>query len=1720
MRARRMLTALTLLTAALTALATGIVPATVVTAQGQAGAEVRLRVVSARTGDPVTSYKFLVTKDDTGDPAHPRDAACLPGSGAPETSYPKTCDWPSTHTFTGGAGGAGNLVTQGTEAEFSETTGLNLPEGKYMVSVVADGFKIDGGWVTVPSPERGPLTVRLQPDPLPLAQIRVTVFEDNATNGQFDPAVEHGLEGWVAHISDVVGEVTTDWYGNPLCTRYDAAHEPIEGTGGECVSDASGAIVIPNLGSNRYSLQVVPPDGQEWIQTSSLEGGHDWDTWVEEGHKGFDTELIVNGAPIPEAQFGYVKPTSLDSAHSGNATVKGRVVSVKSYLPPAGGDTVEGPVAKPWIAVTDLLDNDTLVYAAPGNADGTFSVPDLKPGDYQVAYWDYDQNLLLQLINVTVADGQTADLGDLTLSHWFSQLHGSVFLDTDKDGRRDPGEPGLRSQPVVLKSRDNSVVDAGSKSATTDVQGNWTLRQVYPYGYWTVLEVYNDRFYTTGFTYQTDNQPDETTVLGSGVDVATLNQDGLNTRVDIGVQPYARGTNGGIVGTAVYNLTRNELDPRLAATEDYEPGVPGLTVDLYAPVTGPDGEYVTEADGSYKLGRKLNTYLTETFERPTDCQARDAGGSPLNLRFAPPASGGYECVESPLMGNQVQRGFSTVNGNYGFTTVWRYGPDGEVVKDADGDAVEDPMPKGDYLVKVVIPEDAFGRPKYTVTREEDVNVFDGDDYQPQVPPPPCAGALHTVDVKGIAPDGPDAVDNPTFADAGGSPYEGEQRPLCDVKLVTVNDQRSIAPPFHLFTDVPQPGRLFGAVVEDLALGTDPNEFYYGEKAGLPNVPVGIYDFTGRLVHTITSDPNGFFEVLLPSTKTMNCPLPAGPCPNVYRLVGNDPGAPGHPNPNYNPAYRTLASQWQIWPGLTLLADVALLPTTPAMEFPGSQTPHPPRCLLPDGTPELFAVSRPYVNGTGSFTISGQGFGATTGKVLLDGTQLPATGWTDRAITATVPLLTPPGPHRLRIVRSDGREARNTLTFHVLGGTYTPAVIEVGPGKAHAKIQDGLEAAAGVPRALVVVYPGTPSPFAPLGDYFESVVVHSPVKLQGVGPGGVRADGSSVPGSIINGLGFSAEGAARWSTLVEGIKASPGWSGNQQISEGQVVYVVARDGTFTPQYKAGIDGFTIQGGDEFGLEGTFVTPFYPVQGGGVYVNGYARDLQITNNVIRSNGGAYGGGIRLGTPDIGSNHNDRVHVGYNRILHNGGSNLAGGVAVFNGADGYEIDHNEICGNFSAEYGGGITHYGLSGASGGPNSIHHNLIWANGSYDEGGGVMLAGEAPPAVPGGPPSPGSGPVAVHANIIQSNLASDDGGGVRLLQAGNWPIDIYNDMIVNNVSAHEGGGIAIDDATRVRVYNTTVMKNITTATAATGNGDPAPAGLSTAANSAPLQATLPPGSPTFSDPLLFNDVFHDNRAGAWDGTNARLTGLGQPGDATPVNVWDLGAADLSGRLSPTNTLLTKDHPAYVNAAPSNVVGRDPKVLRPYDTVVQALAWRGAPQFVQSVIISMDQPAQLAGDYHLQPRANGSPALDVGAIGKAGVLAPLVDIDDQLRQLLRYDLGADEERSDAPLPLMTGLTALPGAVRAGTKVALGALTSHTLTGSSPIAAAEWFTGADPGAGRGTAMRAVDGRFDAATELVSASVDTTGWPKGPRTVSARARDGNGNWTLLKTTTITIR
>ncbi len=2056
---------------------------------------ITLAVRAARTeplagvtiGDAVTTYKWMVNEDNTGstttrnaNPGSDCSAWLDAAQTSPNPAYPGSCTW----TSIAGLASSAPVVAQGDETTLNGTAGLTLPAGRYLISVLADGYKLDGTPFTLPL-EGGVVEVPLQPLPLPTATIKAQVFADvTEANGQFDPG-EDGLPGFTGKITDYIGQVNTDVYGNPLCTKYqfndannngvqeaneatvlDANNEPtVTRLGGKCLTGdinmdglvnatdeslyvslgldptlARGVLTIPNLGPNRYALSIVPPTGSSWVQTTTLEGNHDWDAWVMEGSTGLDTEFVVAGEPFPATIFGYVPgPTTSywnapehRFAAGGTGSITGVVDAMKVYVPTTGGACLPGtiwgglcggkidkPIDQPWIALSDLGRGDTAVWFGRGGADGRFTIPSVPDGTYTLTYWDDAQNYILDLQQVTVSNGEAVDLGVLPLTGWFTAFDGYVFNDANRNGKRDAGEPGVPNFGLTLRKRENSLMDRGATAVSTNQSGYYQMENAYPLTEWLVLEAYDDRYYTTGITYQADNQATPTTVLGQGVDVSVLPIIGLSGTLDWGVHAYdADGSggidpqNGGIVGSISYDTTRNELDPQYAAAEDWQPGVSGITVELYATVpcaTNPGtpcdarGDYELASDGSYARGKLLNSYVSETWGRPQDCIARDVNGDELlnpGDQQVLPVGEGKDCLEGPLMGVQfgpypTDQGTpdanfgAAVDGNYGFGdgcfdgTLDATDPAAPACKDGAGaDVPFSALGADDYLVHIDLASGPNAN-DFKVTREEDINIGNGDSFVPQVPPPACAGPLHQVDVADLGSDGygataiadpsgttvtgtatagtattledtaqawttdewagdrvtitagtgagqvreiisndattltvaawdtlPDATSqyelvallhvgastptaNATFVDIGGTPYEGQARPLCDTKLVPLQNGKSVVPMFNVFTDVPLPGRFFAYNVDDLNFSTDPKSLLYGEKAGLPFTPVGIYDFANRLVTTVETDYNGLFDVLLPSTNRINCPTPSGVCGNLYRFVGNDPGIPGRLNTNYNPQYRTIAAEFEAWPGIIVPADTAPTQMGVSIQLPGSQQNQALACPVnPVGTtpttPELFTVSTPYGRASSSFTITGRGFGAGGSVTLSDGTNAPialaTSGWSDTSITATVPAATAGGAYQMTIRRTDnGKTTIDGLTFHVTtapavaafpaagildtfnranngtsfgagwaddapnsvfnvntnqarvrtgttsvydawrnaanavygtneeayftftqvssattadeqglllkysggadpkaaaaqwievakdnspantiriatksagsatittqatissvafaagdrlgaralndgtiavyknsslvgtaslpftanwfgqigvrfegtgttaasearfdnfgGGTlattggYSPNIYEVGPGKTfdpgvivvdvpnHA-IQDALDAAAGSPGDdLVVVYPGTPqgARVNPRGAYYENLIVYAPLKLQGVGPGGTYPNGTPVTGSIIDGSAYGGDTllADAWRTLL----ASLAYDGNQDIAEGATVTMLGSDGEYGTAWKAGIDGFDIRGGNFAGFPTnlnaigggqTGLPANVTDQGGGLYVNAYVRNLQVTNNVLQGNAGAYAGGIRVGTPNLAApdtnQHNENLRIANNRLVANAGTNLAGGIGIFAGTDGYEIAGNDICANFSAEYGGGVSVYGLS-----PNGkIHHNRLYFNRSYDEGGGIMVAGELP-ADPG-TLSPGSGPVDIYANLVQANLGNDDGGGIRFLMAGNFPINVYDNMIVNNVSTHEGGGIAIDDAPAVRVYSNTIMKNITTSTAVTSNGLPAPAGLSTGANSALLQATLPGGvagcglpanAPCFSDPLLFNNIFWDNRSG----TRAlgTVTGIGAAGDATPINRWDMGVADGTGSLAPTNSVLQVT--TGTTSSPTNIVGVDPAVVGTYDVAVSFSPWRTNPNFVDAILVAVDVPPALLGDYHITA---ASTAVDRGAASKNGVAAPVVDIDGDYRTSgAAQDAGADELPGGLPpAPTLPALPLLDNFNRANANTLGGNWSQATLFGSASI-----------------------------------------------------------------------
>ena len=264
-----------------------------------------------------------------------------------------------------------------------------------------------------------------------------------------------------------------------MCTVYDANQEPVGQT--DClISDANGDITVPNLGPLRYDILVNAPNGETWLETTTLEGSWSWDTWLQEGGTGLDNEFVIAGEPFPWTMFGFVRPTDLlnDSADTGG--ISGTMVSASVYSPQQGalpyygdiwngfnGTKVTGPITDGWVALSDLQNGDTVVYVGPANPDGTFVINNVPDGNYLFTWWDTNLFYILDWIQVTVSDGQIYDMGTPMLTGWFTSVEGYVFIDENKNGVKDPGEPGKADYVVVLRDRDNSEIDRMSIAVTS-----------------------------------------------------------------------------------------------------------------------------------------------------------------------------------------------------------------------------------------------------------------------------------------------------------------------------------------------------------------------------------------------------------------------------------------------------------------------------------------------------------------------------------------------------------------------------------------------------------------------------------------------------------------------------------------------------------------------------------------------------------------------------------------------------------------------------------------------------------------------------------------------------------------------------------------------------------------------------------------------------------------------------------------------------------------------------------------------------------------------------------------------------------------------------------------------------------------------------------------------------------------------------------------------------
>jgi large repetitive protein len=1609
-----------------------------------------------RNGSPIVGgFRYLVEEDST----HLNTPGVPSGDGNRVLSL-------------GIARTSATVVANGREAGSSAV--INVPSSKrYAVSVLPNTatYTVSGTNVAI---GQSTVTVTLNALPIPTAQISVLIFNDkDPINSAPDIPGEEGLPNFSILVLDQLGQVSQDAFGNPLGTTYqlDANGNPVIGPDGGPVvqimgngvilTGADGMAFVKYLAPGKYGIRAVPPPGTNWIQTSTIEGTPGIDAWVKSNEPPF---LVEFGPRFPHIFIGFVDK-SFNLLTGAGTTITGQVVRFHSARPPVILPQNGVPVSECWVGL-----NDTTLAANKGlqvkqcnpNIPGQFTFENVPPGTYQIVIWDTPLDYIFGFYTVIVPDPPTPqNVGQLGVNAWFGNFEGSVFNDANENAFRDPGEAGISNQVINLRHRDGSIY----QTTVTMADGSYEFKEVFPFFKWIVAEVDGSRFKATGATVFVDNgaqaadpagtkitpqpQPENnnlgwrTELGGVFTEPMMLFADQTNI-MDWGKKNYGPGENGGIAGVIYYATTRAEDDANLATADAWEPAIPRVQVNLYRS----DGQgHIISPQGGVGVLADVDNYPYGNFPGPEDIDWNgnrifDSGSAvmiaytdswddsmPTGCVYTDPAIQRptfhgvqlMDCAESLRTWNQLRPG--VYDGAYIFTSYFPNGiPAGTLPSRIDettpGQAA---LPSGVYIVQAVMP------PGYQVQKEEDKNVVFGESYKPSkaLNPPPCVGDPHTV---------PPYL--ALFTDQQiPSVFSGQVRPLCDRKEVLLPDGQNGAADFFFFTEVPRSARGIGLVTNDIANTLAANDPNFGEKLAPSWIPISFQDFAGKELVRVYTDEYGSYNALVPSTYTVNPPIPTGVSPNMLSICLNHPGPIPNPNspgqfitdPYFNPHYQGICYNLDFWPGKITYLDT---PVIPIAAFTGATNTNLD-CEFPNGTPIISYVNGPeggpYVAAPGaSITIVSAGsvsvpntnypngpatvmrnfgFGSVPGRVTIGGVELQNIQWaTDGlSIRATVPAGSLTG--ELVVTRGDnGKSTLMGVTLNV--GNEGRQVIKVSPGQS---IQQAINSAL-QPGTLILVAPGS---------YNENPIMWKNVRLQGYG----------AASTIIEASPFPQERITAWETLRNNLLTQ----GSVNLLPGQTVNDLSgapgitvlgvspanlnQTFAFSNNPRARIDGFTIRGAQN---------------GGGILVNGYAPYVEISNNRIISNQGNVGGGIRIGTPSLVDTNCGGTGTGYcssqtnnislhnNHITQNGGYNAGGvatsyaggGVGIYNGSSNYQLTENYICGNFTNISGSGVAHVGLSDNA----VIADNIILFNEAFygsplgGDGGGILITGETVPAgAPAGTLSQGTGSVLVNTNIIQGNLAgSGNGGGIRTAfvngqdaqaapgNSATWyTIKVFNNQIVDNVAAIGGGGLAVQDTAKIYIINNTIANNDSTATGA--NAFVANPNISTP-QGAGIVATEHSLGLANSIGVLENNIIYRNRSFRWNSTlNDGLGGI-EPNPARTY--WDLQVTAISNPnfMSPTYSILTD----VTGTAPTNRAV-DPKFVSGY---FNSLQWAVAAQEGGNFVNVTYTPLTPWGDYHIRPV---SPAVTGGSITYLAQFAELnFDYDRQARPNgSAIGVGADE-----------------------------------------------------------------------------------------------------------------
>lgn len=614
--------------------------------------------------------------------------------------------------------------------------------------------------------------------------------------------------------------------------------------------------------------------------------------------------------------------------------------------------------------------------------------------------------------------------------------------------------------------------------------------------------------------------------------------------------------------------------------------------------------------------------------------------------------------------------------------------------------------------------------------------------------------------------------------------------------------------------VPLAGEIEGGVFDDVNIDSNPASLLFLEKAGIPGVPVGVYDHLGYFLGA------GFMGNPLCYEGSIVCPTGEEPiqkpemerrfAPGVHIYIGNDPSLPG-----YNPNYLPLALAYQFGQGkYKFEADWSLIPVS-ASPTPLGGAMLADTQILPDNAPVIDDVQP-----VGSYLVTGTNFGdkQAYSTVTLAGQKLKVISWSDTEIHVDDPRI--PISGWLTVATSTG--ISNAIYVDVPANRrwqryLAKRSVFVGPGGDYATIGEALDNLPNKKPRYVFVAPGT------YNEHFQ--IKESHVKIIGSGPRQTIINGR--PGRLnITAQGFDS---GTGPVIYIGKGGEDGGVKNITISG-----LTITGGTVKDDIGAGI--FGDYGNQRIDINNSIIVRNGGYYGGGIWLHLSNHDVKIWSNIIAENGnvGGYGGGISVNDePEYGPEHEQPEHVVDDPC-----------PPTCEPPGTYNIFNNLIYHNWSPDYGGGITMYEVKDRL----KIYGNMILENRSEDHGGGAFFED--------------TGPIELYGNVFLRNFCYDDGGAVSFEDVGDHisTVDIYNNLFAQNIaddhgeSHARGGALAFDDTFYASVYNNTIVGNIVA-----GSYTPAGGGIDSERNGHEYNgADAPLIEPGFSDPKIYNNIIWNN----------------------------------------------------------------------------------------------------------------------------------------------------------------------------------------------------------------------------------------------------------------------